>query len=131
MASSGKPEALQDVMLAMDVVDTLRHADQLVDREIDSAGRRERLIERLRRIYRAQGIEVSDATLREGVLALEEERFAYRRSGSGFSRWLARIYIARGRWFKPLLFLLAVALFIQLALDVLHNAAHVVALQAL
>lgn len=122
MAAEGKPEALQDVMLAMDVVDTLRHADRLVDRELDSAGRRERLIERLRKIYKAQGIEVSDEILREGVVALEEERFAYRRAGSGVSRWLARIYISRGRWFKPLAFLLAIALFIQLAVSSFNGA---------
>ena len=108
MALTNNPEALQDVMLAMDVVDTLRHADRLVDRELDSQGRRDRLIERLRQIYEAQGIEVTDAVLREGVLALEQERFAYKREGSGFSRFLAGIYIARSRWLKPLAFLLVV-----------------------
>lgn len=115
MASTAKPEALQDVMLAMDVVDTLRHADKLVVRELDSDGRRERLIDRLRQIYEAQGIEVTDAILREGVLALEQERFAYAPQGSGFSRLLARIYIARSRWLKPLLLLLAVAGFLYAA----------------
>lgn len=123
MAPAGKPEALQDVMLAMDIVDTLRHADKLVDRELDAAGRRDRLIERLRKIYQAQGIEVTDAVLREGVLALEEERFAYQRAGSGVSRWLARIYIARRRWFKPLAVLLIVALFIQIAIFSFTGAA--------
>ncbi|MEM6708212.1 MAG: DUF6384 family protein [Pseudomonadota bacterium] len=106
MASAGDGgEGLQDVMLAMDVVDTLRHADQLVDRELDTAGRRERLVERLRQIYTAQGIEVTDDVLREGVLALEQERFAYVRSGSGLARFFAGLYVGRRRWLKPLVFL--------------------------
>ena len=53
-----KPEAqLEDVMAAMDVVDTLRHEQSIAERELDSQGRRERLLQRLRELYTAQGIE--------------------------------------------------------------------------
>jgi len=59
-------------MLAMDVVDTLRHRQQLVDRELDAEARRERLVEKLREIYASQGLNVTDEMLEEGVRALEE-----------------------------------------------------------
>ena len=93
---------LEDLMVAMDVVDTVRHRDLIVEREIDSTGRRQRLIDRLREIYSAQGIEVSDAALSAGVDALEEDRFSYTPTEDSFSVKLARLYVSRGRWFKPL-----------------------------
>lgn len=91
---------LEDVMVAMDVVDTVRHRHILVDRELDADARRERLRERLRDIYTAQGIEVTDEALDAGIAALEEERFSYRTAEPGFSRWLAERYVTRGRWGK-------------------------------
>ena len=91
---------LEDVMVAMDVVDTVRHRQILVDRELDADARRERLRERLRDIYTAQGIEVTDEALDAGIAALEEERFSYRPAEAGFSRWLAERYVTRGRWGK-------------------------------
>jgi hypothetical protein len=66
---------LDDVMLAMDVVDTLRRKQRLVEQELDVAGREQDLKQRLRKIYAAQGIEVTDAILEEGVAALKEDRF--------------------------------------------------------
>lgn len=103
---------LEDLMVAMDVVDTLRHRDLIVDRELDSDGRRDRLLARLREIYEAQGIEVSDAALSAGVDALEEDRFRYTPTAGGFPVKLARLYVSRGRWFKPLAGVLALALLI-------------------
>ena len=103
---------LEDLMVAMDVVDTLRHRDLIVDRELDSEGRRQRLLERLREIYEAQGIEVSDAALSAGVDALEEDRFSYTPTTGGFSVKLARLYVSRGRWIKPLAGVLGLGLLI-------------------
>ncbi len=101
---------LEDLMLSMDVVDTLRHQQELVDRELDAEGRRERLIERLREIYAAQGIEVSDAVLAEGVKALEEDRFRYDPPANSWSVKLARLYVSRERWIKPVVFFLSLAI---------------------
>jgi len=103
---------LEDLMVAMDVVDTLRHRDLIVDRELDSEGRRQRLVDRLREIYEAQGIEVSDAALSAGVDALEEDRFSYTPTTGGFSVKLARLYVSRSGWFKPLAGVLALGLLI-------------------
>lgn len=103
---------LEDLMVAMDVVDTLRHRDLIVDRELDSEGRRQRLLDRLREIYTAQGIEVSDAALSAGVDALEEDRFKYTPTQGGFSVRLARLYVSRSRWIKPLAGVLGLGLLI-------------------
>jgi hypothetical protein len=110
VAASAKPvtkQPLDDVMLAMDVVDTLRRKKRLVERELDVAGREEDLKERLRKIYAAQGIEVTDAILEEGVSALKEDRFVYKAPPESFGLKLARIYIARGVWGKWVLGALA------------------------
>ena len=103
---------LEDLMVAMDVVDTLRHRDLIVDRELNAEGRRQRLLARLREIYEAQGIEVSDDALSAGVDALEENRFSYTPTTGGFSVKLARLYVSRGRWFKPLAGVLALGVLI-------------------
>lgn len=88
---------LDDVMLAMDVVDTLRHRQLLVERELAGEERDQALLARLRQVYAAQGIDVPDRVLEEGVAALREDRFAYRPPPPGFATSLARLYVRRGR----------------------------------
>lgn len=94
---------LDDVMIAMDVVDTLRHDKRIVERELNVEGRRAELIEDLRKIYRDQGIDVPDRILEEGVKALEEKRFVYTPPANSLEVRLARIYVGRERWGKPVL----------------------------
>jgi hypothetical protein len=91
---------LSEVMLAMDVVDTLRHQQSIVERELQSEAREAELIEKLRKIYADQGLEVSDEVIAEGVKAMREERFAYRPPPGRLKTALARIYVNRGRWAK-------------------------------
>lgn len=93
---------LDDVLLAMDVVDTLRHREQLVLSELDAGAREASLLVRLKDIYAAQGIDVPDQILKEGVKALEERRFVYEPPKPSLSVSLAKIYIARRRWMMPL-----------------------------
>ena len=93
---------LDDVMLAMDVVDNLRHADKLVERELGTEERDRQLKERLRKLYAAQGIDVPEHIIDEGVAALHEERYVYRSPARGFSRSLAMVWVRRGRWLKAL-----------------------------
>jgi hypothetical protein len=99
---------LDDVMLAMDVVDTLRHRQDLVTRELDAESRERQLLEKLREIYRGQGIEVPDAVLREGVAALNESRFVYTPPKPGLMTTLARFYVSRRRWGPAVLALVLV-----------------------
>jgi len=94
------PPPLDDVMLAMDVVDTLRRRDRIVQKELDELGREEDLKERLRKIYQAQGIEVPDHVIAQGVAALKEERFTYKAPPKSLAVGLARLYVRRGAWGK-------------------------------
>jgi TolA-binding protein len=97
---------LSEVMLAMDVVDTLRHQRSIVERELQSGDREADLIEKLRKIYADQGLDVSDEVIAEGVKAMREERFAYQPPPGGLNTTLARLYVNRGRWAKRVLWLL-------------------------
>lgn len=92
---------LDEVMLAMDVVDTLRHRERVVERELSADAEDKALVVRLREIYAGQGIEVSDAVLERGVLDLRANRFVYTPVPPSFGRSLARLYVSRGRWGKP------------------------------
>ena len=89
---------LDNVMIAMDVVDTIRHDERIVARELDDDKRRSQLIERLREIYRGQGIDVPDRILEDGVKALEEQRFVYEPPKPGLGTWLAKLYVTRWSW---------------------------------
>jgi len=91
---------LDDIMLAMDVVDTLRRRERLVLRELDEAGREDDLKQRLRRIYAQQGIDVPDHVIEQGVAALREDRFTYKPPQVGIARRLAELYVGRDRWGK-------------------------------
>jgi hypothetical protein len=87
-------------MLAMDVVDTLRHRELVLVRELTAEDRDAQLLEQLREIYTSQGIEVTDEILQRGVDALREERFVYSQPEPSFSRTLAHAYVTRGSWGK-------------------------------
>jgi len=100
---------LEELMVAMDVVDTLRHDQSIAERELDGEGRRERLLERLRDMYTAQGIDVPDHVLQEGIDALEQERFKYEPVSKSWRTKIARMWVSRGRWGKPVGFLGVVA----------------------
>lgn len=105
------PRDLDDMMLAMDVVDTLRHQENLVSRELSEHDRDAQLLQRLREIYHGQGIEVPDRILHEGVQALKEQRFVYTPPGPSFARTVARAWVNRGRIGRLLLTLLALLAF--------------------
>ena len=97
-AKTSRP--LDDVMIAMDVVDTLRHDKRIVERELDVEARRRDLIEQLREIYKGQGIDVPDQILADGVKALEEKRFVYTPPADSLQLRLARLYVSREQWGK-------------------------------
>ena len=91
---------LDDVMLAMDVVDTLRHRERLVERELNENLREEQLVERLRELYKSQGIEVPDRIIEEGVKGLKESRFVYTPPKPGLPRTLALLWVRRSVYGK-------------------------------
>jgi len=109
-APAAKPQTLDDVMIAMDVVDTLRHREDLVHRELNEEGREAELIARLRKIYLDQGIEVPDRVLADGVKALKESRFTYTPPPAGWRRSLFTLWAKRGPYAKRIGALAAVVL---------------------
>jgi hypothetical protein len=100
-AATAEKAPLDDIMMAMDVVDTIRHNQDLVARELAGEDREKLLIERLRALYHSQGIEVTDAVLKEGVAALSESRFAYTPPKPSLRVTLARLYVGRKAWLRP------------------------------
>lgn len=92
------PQKLDDLMLAMDVVDTLRHQENLALKELDDDVRKAELVKRLKQIYASQGIEVPDTIVELGVKALEESRFVYTPTPPSLSRTLATMWVDRKRW---------------------------------
>jgi hypothetical protein len=121
-ATKNSQRPLDDVMLAMDVVDTLRHRTSLVEHELAAEDRDDQLIQRLREMYASQGIDVPDAILAEGVAALREDRFAYQPPPPSFQRSLARIYVSRGNWGPWLLGILGVVVVVLIGYWLLVGA---------
>jgi Family of unknown function (DUF6384) len=93
--AAGKPQTLDDIMIAMDVVDTLRHREDLARRELNEEDREAELIARLRKIYKDQGIDVPDRLLADGVKALKESRFVYTPPPPGWKRTLLMAWARR------------------------------------
>ena len=122
---------LDEVMLAMDVVDTLRHRERVVERELSAAERDEELIERLREIYAGQGIEVSDAIIAQGVRDLRADRFAYSPAPPSFGRTLAKIYVTRRHWSPPVGFAAAILAAILIGYQVFVRGPELAAIAAL
>ena len=91
---------LNDVMLTMDIADTMRHSRLLVERELNADMRDQEMIDKVRSIYESQGIEVTDEIIEEAVAAIRDKRFAYRQAPSGLRTRLWHIYVKRGRWIK-------------------------------
>jgi len=94
---------MDELMVAMDAIDELRYEEKKMGKVLDEEGRRTRLKKRLKEIYAASGIEVTDAMLDAGIEALEKERFSYEPPRKTFSWYLARLYVARDAWLKPVL----------------------------
>lgn len=101
---------LDDVMMAMDVVDTLRHRELLVERELNEEVREEQLTERLKKLYESQGITVPDSIIAQGVQALRENRFVYEPPGPSLARSLATLWVKRGSYGRGALAVLAIVL---------------------
>ena len=101
MTGTESKAPLDEVMLAMDVVDTLRHRERVVERALSAEEQDRELVARLREIYAGQGIEVSDTVIERGVEDLRANRFVYAPTAPSFERTLARIYVSRRRWGVP------------------------------
>ena len=88
---------LTDVMLAMDVVDTLRHEESLLATALNAKAREQALVERVRDAYQSQGISVSDEMIAEGVAALKARQYAYEPPAPGLRTRLLHAWVRRRR----------------------------------
>jgi hypothetical protein len=128
---AGTQAPLDEVMLAMDVVDTLRHRERVVERALSTEEQDQQMVVRLREIYAGQGIEVSDAVLERGVQDLRANRFVYTPAPPSFGRSLARLYVSRGRWGKPVLALVAIVAIVAVGWQVFVRGPEQAAIAAL
>ncbi|MDO8359612.1 MAG: DUF6384 family protein [Devosia sp.] len=95
-AATATEAPLSGVMLAMDVADTLRHIPDVAT--IEGEARERQIINKLRALYRRQGIDVSETAVKDGLAALSENRFAYMPPKAGLAVALARLYVVRRKW---------------------------------
>ena len=101
---AGEAPVLGELMLTMDVADALRHAPEYAH-DPDAIGK-------LQQLYAGLGLAPSGAVLADGIAAYKANRFAYRAPKKGFGAALARFYVGRRLWQRPLwtgLLMLAVA----------------------
>ncbi|MGH1404884.1 MAG: DUF6384 family protein [Alphaproteobacteria bacterium] len=103
MSTEKTTQTMDEVMLAMDIVDTIRRDKRIVEQELSSELREDQLLSRLKTIYGTQGIEVSDQVLKEGIRSLREDRFTYTPSSRSIFRSLALLYVRRKAWLRPVL----------------------------
>ncbi len=111
MTEKTKPQhdiPFSDVMLAMDIADTIRHRERIVEQELSAEDREKALFDKVKATYASQGIEVSDATIREAIQAIEDERFAYKAPKETLFTKFAHAYINRSKWGKGITALLAI-----------------------
>ena len=85
--------ALGDLMLTMDVADALRHAPDYASDADALAG--------LRQLYASLGLSVSGEVLADGLAAYKANRYAYKPPRKGFGAALARLYVSRKGWQRP------------------------------
>jgi hypothetical protein len=90
MSAEGEAAPLSELMLTIDVTDTLRRNPQLADTSDPLGG--------LRDLYARLGIAAPDAALIQGIDAYRSGRFGYSAPARGLGPLLARLYVVRRRW---------------------------------
>ncbi|MGU3402075.1 DUF6384 family protein [Methylobacterium brachiatum] len=114
---------LDEVLLAMDAVDAIRHERNSVAKDLSEDEARAELVRRVRSQYEAQGIQVSDALIEEAIRAQDEKRFVFVPPADSLQVRLGRLYATRRLWARKAALLSAAALGIGLApVAVLHLA---------
>lgn len=95
----GYEAGMEEILLTMDVVDSIRHESAWLASQANTEERSAGLKQRLARLYRQQGIEVKDDIIQAGIDAQMEKRFVHR-PATGFWPSVAKIYVERMLWLK-------------------------------
>jgi hypothetical protein len=97
-SASAHSPSFNDLIVASDIVDTIRNDERLIDHELGSEDRQKALKARLKDMYKAQGMEVSDAVIEEAVQRKDAERFVYKPMSAGFGRFTWTSYVRRNKY---------------------------------
>lgn len=97
-----KSVQIDDLMIAMDAVDTLRHKTSLLETELTSDERKTALKVGLRQYYAEQGVDVTDEILDKAVEDMDKNRYVHVPLKQGFANSLAHMWVDRGRIGKKL-----------------------------
>ncbi len=93
--------SLSEQMGAMALIDELRHNQTEIQKYLDLPKHRKAVAERIREFYKAQGVEVEDALVEQGVRKYFATRLTYEAPAL---RWweqrLADGYLRRYHWLK-------------------------------
>jgi len=90
MGATGDTAPLGDLMLSMDVADTLRRTPEIAE-DPDAMGR-------LKAIYASLGLTPSAGALSDGLEGYRTKRFVYVPKQAGLGVSLARLYVVRRHW---------------------------------
>jgi hypothetical protein len=100
MTASASPHSpsFNDLIVASDIVDTIRNDERLIDHELGSEDRKKALKVRLKDMYKAQGMDVSDAVIEAAVSRSDAERFVFKPMASGLGRFVWTGYVRRNKY---------------------------------
>lgn len=97
-SASAHSPSFSELIVSSVIVDTIRNDERLIDHELGSEDRKKALKARLKDMYKAQGMEVSDAVIEEAVQRKDAERFVFKPMPPGFSRFLWTSYVRRNKY---------------------------------
>lgn len=92
---------LRDQLGVVGIIDQFRHQEQRVNDYLDSRRQQDELRQKLIDYYANQGVAVSEDAISQGIAQWYQNRLRFEPS---VLPWYAKLYVTRGRWFKPLLF---------------------------
>lgn len=93
-----KDPSFSKMMLVMDIVDGLRQEEGQRQQFLQDAQEERDVVERVKTTYAAQGMEVSDAQVREAVSIWRTRRYAFTPLTEGWRHSLAQWYVSRSKW---------------------------------
>lgn len=97
-SAAAHSSSFNDLIVASDIVDTIRNDERLIDHELGSEDRQKALKARLKDMYKAQGMDVSDAVIEAAVARSNAERFVFKPMGTGFTRFMWTSYVRRNKY---------------------------------
>lgn len=99
-ASAAIEPSFNDMIIASDIIDTIRSEERAIDFELSFNERRKTFIERMKEEKRKAGVEVSDDVVEAAVDRFLEQRLVFKPMPSGVGRVMASLYVRRNRYLR-------------------------------